>query len=77
MNGEASVVVLIVAVVVGLVALLIGREIVTWYWKVNATLDQLVQIEQVLRNIDKNLIVLADNSERPRPVPRDEPGVPR
>lgn len=55
-------------VMVGVAALvlLIGREIVCWYWKVNATIEQLVRLESVLRNIDKNLILLADNSEQAR-----------
>lgn len=45
-----------------LLVMLIGREIVCWYWKVNTALEQLVRLEQVLRNIDKNLIVVADRS---------------
>jgi hypothetical protein len=51
-----------VFVVVGFAALvlLIGREVVCWYWKVNATLEQLARLESVLRNIDKNLLVLAE-----------------
>lgn len=53
---------LMLVVGVGILALLIGREIVCWYWKVNTALDQLVRLEQVLRNIDKNLIVLTDRS---------------
>lgn len=80
MDGQSVVRVLfgVGAIGVGFVVLLIGRELVTWYWKVNEGLEQLGRLESVLRNIDKNLIVLTDNSERPqRPIPRDEPGVPR
>lgn len=46
--------------VVTILVMLLGRELLTWYWKVNATLEQLVAMQAVLRNIDKNLIVVAD-----------------
>jgi hypothetical protein len=42
---------LVFVVGVALLLLLLGREIVCWYWKVNATLDQLVRLEEVLREI--------------------------
>lgn len=49
---------------ISLLALLIGREIVCWYWKVNTALEQLVRLEQVLRNIDKNLIAVTDRAQQ-------------
>lgn len=41
------------------VLLLIGRELVTWYWKVNEALSRLAMIEGVLRSIDKNITGIA------------------
>lgn len=58
---------LVVLVAVSLAVLLIGREIVCWYWKVNTALDQLARLESVLRNMDKNLVVLADQGARQGP----------
>lgn len=52
---------LVVGLVVLIVVMLIGREIVCWYWKFNAALDQLSRLEGVLRNIDQNLVTLSRN----------------
>lgn len=58
---------------VGILLLLLGRELVTWYWKVNEAVARLTMIEGVLRNIDKNLIVMADMAQQPsRPAPTDQ-----
>ncbi len=72
MNGLMSV---SVAVLVGALVLLIGRELVCWYWKVNAVLDQGARLEAVLRNIDANLVTLTDlaRMRQARPVPNDDP----
>lgn len=45
----------VVVLGVSVLVLLIAREIVCWYWKVNATLAQLARLEAVLRNIDHSL----------------------
>lgn len=50
-----------------LLVLLIGREIVCWYWKVNAALDQASRLEALLRNIDQNILVIAQRAERSQP----------
>lgn len=41
---------------VSILLMLLGREIVCWYWKVNTALTHLAQLETVLRNIDQNLV---------------------
>lgn len=67
MDGHALVGVLL-GLVVLLVVMLVGREIVTWYWKVNEAITRLEMIEGVLRNIDKNLIIIAAMAHPPAPV---------
>jgi hypothetical protein len=55
--------------VVGLsiLVLLVGRELVCWYWKINAALEQLVRLEELLRSINQNIVVAAKQAERTQP----------
>jgi hypothetical protein len=66
MDGNPVVGVLLFVGLLGaaVAVLLVGREVVTWYWKVNEAITTMERMEAVLRNIDKNLVVLTDNSER-------------
>jgi hypothetical protein len=57
----------VVLLVGGIVVLLISRESVCWYWKVNAALDALTRVEAVLRNIDQNLVTLAGDRRNDQP----------
>lgn len=80
MDGQsvAGVLFMGMGVVVLFMLLLLGRELVTWYWKVNEGLERLRLIESCLRNIDSNLIIAVQVMQQPtpRPIPRDEPGAP-
>lgn len=59
MDWLAGSVGVLVVLGIALIVLLIGREIVCWYWKINAALDQFERLEAVLRNIDRNVLVIA------------------
>lgn len=63
MDGLVAVLAVGGVLVVAFLVLLLGRELVAWYLKVNESLERLERLEAVLRNIDKNISTMTDNSE--------------
>jgi hypothetical protein len=45
---SGAVTIVVVGVLVSALAFLIGREVVTWYWKINAALELLTSIDRRL-----------------------------
>jgi hypothetical protein len=56
---------LFIALVVGVVVFLLGREVVCWYWKINDIVDVLRKIEQHLASIERHSAIAPTSQMTP------------
>lgn len=67
-DGSGFAMMLFTYMLILFIAFLIGRELLCWYWKVNAQLAELKDIHLVLSSIDGRLLKILETHSQNQPL---------